>query len=143
MAERQPMPKASKNIAASAAILLLAALYTAPASANQEVAAGLTDETEALAGRDSISPTGFLAPRAAAAIRDAFRVAQSVSESSPDVASAQTIATPPMAEAKPSADATDVDDSQTDTPLGMNTRLPGVSEKDLLLYKKQMYRKDI
>ncbi len=143
MAERQPILKARKSIAASAAILLLAAWYAGPASANQEVAASLTDETEILADRDSESPARFLVPRAEAAIRDAFKDAQSVSESSPDVDSAQTIATPPMVEAKSSADATHVENSQTETPHGINTRLPGVSEKDLLLYKKQMYRKDI
>ncbi len=143
MAGRQSMSKAHKNIAASAAILLLAAWYTTPANANQEVAASLTDETEILAEHYSYSPARFLVPRAEAAIRDAFKVAPSVSESSPDFDSAQTIASPPMAEAKSPADAAGIDDGQTETPHGMKTRLPGVSEKDLLLYKKQMYRKDI
>ena len=143
MAERQSMSKARRNIAASAAILLLAAWYTLPANANQEVAASLTDETEILADSDSYSPARFLIPRAEAAIRDAFKVTQSLSDSGPDVDSAQTIATPPMAEAKSPADTTGVEDGQTEIPHFMNTRLPGVSEEDLLLYKKQMFRKDI
>ena len=149
MALRQPMLKACKRVAASAAILVLAsAWHTAQASANHEVAAGLADESLAeesavLVDHASSSTALLLAPGAEAAIREAFAVAQSASEDSAGEESAQTIAKSPMAKAKPSADATDANESQTEAPLGMNTRLPGVSEKDLLLFKKQMYRKDI
>ncbi|MCH7537190.1 MAG: hypothetical protein IID57_04995 [Proteobacteria bacterium] len=125
MAQRQPMLTAYKRVAASAALLLLAVAWpTAQASTKYEVAADLADET-------------------AAAIREAFEVTQSAAENSPDEESAQTVATSPMAKTKSPADATDVNESQTEAPLGMNTRLPGVSEKDSLLFKKQMYRKDI
>ncbi|MCH8100123.1 MAG: hypothetical protein IIB74_06770 [Proteobacteria bacterium] len=125
MAQRHPMLTAYKRVAASAALLLLAVAWpTAQASTQYEVAADLADET-------------------AAAIREAFEVTQSAAENSPDEESAQTVATSPMAKTKSPADATDINESQTEAPLGMNTRLPGVSEKDLLLFKKQMYRKDI
>lgn len=144
MAQRQPMLTAYKRVAASAALLLLAVAWpTAQASTKYEVAADLADETEVLADRASSSPALFLVPRAEAAIREAFEVTQSAAENSPDEESAQTVATSPMAKTKSAADATDINESQTEAPLGMNTRLPGVSEKDLLLFKKQMYRKDI
>jgi len=144
MAQRQPMLTAYKRVAASAALLLLAVAWpTAQASTKYEVAADLADETEVLADRASSSPALFLVPRAEAAIREAFEVTQSAAENSPDEESAQTVATSPMAKTKSPADATDINESQTEAPLGMNTRLPGVSEKDLLLFKKQMYRKDI
>lgn len=149
MALRQPMLKACKRVAASAAILVLAsAWHTAQASANHEVAAGLADESLAeesavLVDHASSSIAMLLAPRAEAAIREAFEVTQSAAENSPDEESAQTVATSPMAKTKSAADATDINESQTEAPLGMNTRLPGVSEEDLLLYKKQMFRKDI
>ncbi len=144
MAQRQPMLTAYKRVAASAALLLLAVAWpTAQASTKYEVAADLADETEVLADRASSSPALFLVPRAEAAIREAFEVTQSAAENSPDEESAQTVATSPMAKTKSPADATDINESQTEAPLGMNARLPGVSEKDLLLFKKQMYRKDI
>lgn len=144
MAQRQPMLTAYKRVAASAALLLLAVAWpTAQASTKYEVAADLADETEVLADRASSSPALFLVPRAEAAIREAFEVTQSAAENSPDEESAQTVATSPMAKTKSAADATDINESQTEAPLGMNTRLPGISEKDLLLFKKQMYRKDI
>ena len=137
MAERQFMLKAHKTFAASAAVLMLVAWLSVPAIASHEVAPGLADKNAVLVERESESPAPFLtskvlapkvlAPRAEAAIREAFKAAS----------------VPPLAKAKSSADATSVDPSRAETPLGMNTRLPGVSEKDMLLYKKQMYRKDI
>ena len=143
MADGQPMQRAFRNFAASAAVLLLATWYALPAMASNEVAASLTDKTEGLAERESESQTRFLAPRAEAAIRKAFAVAQGVPHASSDSRSPQAAAVPPLAEADSSADATGADDSRDVSPAGMNTRLPGVSEKDLLLYKKQMYRRDI
>jgi hypothetical protein len=73
------------------------------------------------------APKSLLAPRAAAAIRDVFKLSH----------------TPPMAgtDAKPEA-ATD-DDTRTLPESGMNTGLPGVSDEDFSRHKKQMYRRDI
>jgi len=143
MADGQPMQKAYRNFAASAAVLLLATWLAVPAIASHEVAASLTDKTEALAERESKSQTWFLAPRAEAAIREAFAFARDVPDASRDSSSPQAAAVPPLAEADSSADASGADDSRDVTPPGMNTRFPGVSEKDMLLYKKQMYRRDI
>jgi hypothetical protein len=73
------------------------------------------------------SSSSLLAPRAEAAIRDAF--------SAPN--------TEPMAgtEAKPEDDSDDDESAETD--LEMNAKLPGISDDDFLRYKKQMYRRDI
>ena len=71
-------------------------------------------------------PASLLAPRAAAAIREAFKLSH----------------TPPMAgtDAKPESAN---DDESTVPDSGMNTELPGVSDEDFARYKKQMYRRDI
>lgn len=75
-----------------------------------------------------IAPSSsLLAPRAAAAIRNAFI-------SSP---------TPPMAGTDAKAVSEPEDDESTLPDSGMNTELPGVSDEELARYKKQMYRRDI
>lgn len=75
---------------------------------------------------ESAASTSLLAPRAAAAIRDAFKMSH----------------TPPMAgtDAKPEPA---TEDESTGPDSGMNTKLPGVSDEDFSRYKKQMYRRDI
>ena len=139
MAERQSMPQAYKRLAASAAVLMLVAWQVGPAHAasNSHIPSDAVADatllipdsnlTTEIADRGLESPTRLLAPRAEAAIREAFKAA----------------ATTPMAEAKLSPDATEVDDAVPETPHDMNTRLPGVSEEDLSSFRKQMYRKDI
>ena len=75
---------------------------------------------------ETASSSSLLAPRAAAAIREAFKMSH----------------TPPMAgtDEKPEPA---TDDESTVPESGMNTKLPGVSDADFLRYKKQMYRRDI
>ena len=85
------------------------------------------DETIAEINKiETATSASLLAPRAAAAIREAFKLSH----------------TPPMAgtDAKPE---TATDDESTVPDSGMNTELPGVSAEDFLRYKKQMYRRDI
>ena len=139
MAERRSMPQAYKRLAAIAAVLMLATWQAGPANAasnshipSDEVADATlyipdSNLTTEIADRDAETPTRMLAPRAEAAIRAAFKAVE----------------TTPMAEAKSSPDATEVDDAAAETPYEMNTRLPGVSEEDLTSFRKQMYRKDI
>ena len=69
----------------------------------------------------------LLAPRAEAAIRNAFS-----SSSTESIAGTRS----------KSNRASDVDEV-IETDSGMNTRLPGISDDDFLRYKKQMYRRDI
>ena len=92
-------------------------------------AASIPDEkTTAEIDEIEIAPSSsLLAPQANAAIRNAFISSH----------------TPPMAgtDAKPVS--ASEDDESTVPDSGMNTELPGVSDEDLLRYKKQMYRRDI
>lgn len=85
----------------------------------------------------------FLTPRAEAAIRDAFKKSDAVdvTPSSTDVASA-TLPSPLVGtSSKPAA--SEEADRDVDTESAMNTKLPGISDEDLVRYKKQMYRRDI
>ena len=92
-------------------------------------AASIGDEkTTAEIDEIKIAPSSrLLAPRAAAAIRNAFISAH----------------TPPMAGTDSKPVPASEDDESTPPDSGMNTELPGVSDEDLLRYKKKMYRRDI
>jgi len=155
---RSNRPKQQNTFAASAVLVVLAGICTAPALAATsarldcpeeatratlvvpadflttvlvsrsnpaELNADEQDIANIDAGKTS-SSASLLAPRAAAAIRAAFKLSH----------------TPPMAgtDAKPET-ATDAESTVPDS--GMNTELPGVSDEDLTRYKKQMYRRDI
>ena len=73
------------------------------------------------------SSSSLLAPRAEAAIRDAFSATN----------------TEPMAGTKAKPEDDSDDDENADMEMEMNAKLPGVSDDDFLRYKKQMYRRDI
>jgi len=138
------------TFAAGAVIFVMAGICTAPAlAANsarvdcpEEATKATLDVSAHLLATDLVShsvpeaeideveatpSSSLLAPRAAAAIRNAFMLSH----------------TPPMVgtEAKPVSTSEDEDSTVPDS--GMNTELPGVSDEDLLRYKKQMYRRDI
>ena len=137
------------TFAAGAAIFVMAGVCTAPAlAANtarvdcpEETTKATLDVSARLLATNGVShslpdteideieatPSSLLAPRAAEAIRNAFMSSH----------------TPPMigADTKP-ASASESDES-TVPDAEMNTELPGVSDEDLLRYKKQMYRRDI
>jgi hypothetical protein len=82
-----------------------------------------------------------LAPRAEAAIRDAFEESDRFSIDSPDVNASRAVLAPPMAGMDSKADTTD--DNGEEPVSGMNTKLPGVSDDLSSRYKKQMFRRDI
>jgi len=138
------------TFAAGAVIFVMAGICTAPTlAANsarvdcpEEATKATLDVSAHLLATDLVShsvpeaeideveatpSSSLLAPRAAAAIRNAFMLSH----------------TPPMVgtEAKPVSTSEDEDSTVPDS--GMNTELPGVSDEDLLRYKKQMYRRDI
>lgn len=159
MFDRRSKPIHQNTFTASAALIVLAGIFTAPALAATSTRIDCPEEAtkatldvpvhilttelvsnniptepsaddKTIAELDEIetaSSNSLLAPQAAAAIRDAFKLSH----------------TPPMAgtAAKPEP-ATD-DDKSTLPDSGMNTELPGVSDEDFLRYKKQMYRRDI
>jgi len=88
----------------------------------------------------------LLAPLAEAAIREVFGEAERTSPD--DVSNAQlikAILTPPMAGVDSKTEsATDTQSNPEPEPaIGMKTRLPGISDDDLSLYKKRMFRRDI
>lgn len=168
MADRQLTPNLGKTLAGKAGLFVVAAIFTVPALAatgsripcSEAVEATLTVSdkvliTEAVSHDlpapeieddtsineiETISSSSLLAPRAEAAIRDAFEEIDSSSqESATDLS--KTALTPPIA-----GTTTEVETARekSEGPArGMNTKLPGISDDALLRYKKQMYRRDI
>lgn len=87
------------------------------------------------------SADNLLAPRAEAAIRDAFSDEDSKEGINANLIKAALAA--PVAGTKMKA-VTKPDEAQMDVAnQSMNAKLPGVSDDDLSRYKKQMYRRDI
>lgn len=166
-------PKQHKTFAAGAAVLVTAAILGAPALAatSNSIPCGeiseATLEVSAIAlisemvsheiptvprnseapvdDIESVSSASLLAPRAEAAIRDAFKE----SERSKETLSAVTAkarfgkSTLPMAgfDSKPQREVNS--ETQTVPVRDMNTKLPGVSDVASSRYKKQMFRRDI
>ncbi|MCH9693862.1 MAG: hypothetical protein K0U72_05075 [Gammaproteobacteria bacterium] len=84
----------------------------------------------------------LLAPRAEAAIRDAFGESDLEDEHpAPDLSS--SVLSRPVAGVDTAVVPENNESPQEDPVSGMNTQLPGVSEDDLSRFKKQMYRRDI
>ena len=140
MAHRQSTPKQQKTFAANVAFFVTAAILGAPAlaatsnsvpcseiseatlevSANALIAKVVSHEVPPNSDSpvddiESVSSASLLAPRAEAAIRDAFKESER---------SKETL-------------------SQTVPVSDMNTKLPGVSDVASSRYKRQMFRRDI
>ncbi len=171
MAKRRISPKQPKSFAADAAIFLSAALFSLPALASSstpipcplsnlatlEVLPGeliatkisndvsyVTPVKDPIARTSGLAnPTSLLAPRAEAAIREAFRdsVTGATRSAAPELAKA--VVTPPMASTASELDESDDVGEKLEAPSAMKTRLPGVSDDDLSRFKKQMFRRDI
>lgn len=114
MAGRHHKPKRGKSSFVRAAFPVVAALLAIPALA----ASNIHEATLDTQNREAITPARLLAPRAKAAIEEAFRTDSLI-------------------------DLTKHDENRSESELKMETRLPGVSADDQSLYKKQMYRRDI
>jgi hypothetical protein len=151
MFDRRSKSTQQNNFAAGMALLVLAGFFTAPTLAatsakidcpdaekatldvsDNALTAGFVSNNiaSASATEDKIEFTpsdSLLAPRAAAAIRDAFDSPRSL----------------PMAGTDSKPAAAESDDEIKTPDAGMDTELPGVSREDFLRYKKQMYRRDI
>jgi len=169
MADRQITPELDKTLANKAAVLMLAVIFAAPtlAATNSRIPCSEADEATLnvavnalitaavshdlpISSADDATPndeievvssTNLLAPRAAAAIRDAFAESDNAELKSSDTAPSRTVLTPPVAGMKPGAETRD--DKGKVPVSGMNTKLPGISDEALSRYKKQMYRRDI
>jgi hypothetical protein len=86
-------------------------------------------EASVLQKTEVSSSSSLLVPRAEAAIRDVFDDSDELT-----ISSASTKSQPePITE----------DDGRQESDIGMNPKLPGISDDDLARYKKQMYRRDI
>ena len=155
MFDRRSKPNQQNTFAAGAALFIMAGICTAPALAatsaridcpaaakatldvpvlvlateivNHSTPTASIADDETITEIEITPSNSLLAPRAAAAIRKAFK--------SPH--------TPPMAGTDSKPEPASDDDESTVPDSGMNTELPGVSDEDFLRYKKQMYRRDI
>ena len=119
MAHRQSTPKQQRTFAANAAILVTAAILGAPA-----FAAAPSPGNVPVSDIESVSSASLLAPRAEAAIRDAFEDSDLSAE-------------------LPPSETTVKSDTQVFPIREMNTKLPGISDVASSRYKKQMFRRDI
>jgi hypothetical protein len=141
MVNLRKTPNQQNTFAASAALLVLAGISAAPALAatasqiNCPIASVATldvpfqgcnvpavVEDEAIEEIEFTSSESLLAPRAEAAIRNAFKAGT---------------------EAKTKTLSADENDKRTEADATMSTKLPGISDADFARYKKQMYRRDI
>ena len=160
MFDRRSKPYQQNTFAAGAALLVMAGFFAAPALAatsaqipcpdatldvpvhvlvtelvNQNIPAASIADNEAIATIEITSSYSLLAPRAEAAIRNAF--------DSSNAELTGVVHTPPMAGTDAKSEPASHDDERAETDPVMNTRLPGISDDDFLRYKKQMYRRDI
>lgn len=171
MAKRRDTPRKTKSIAAEAAIFVTAAIFSLPALATNdspipcpesEQATLTVAKNELVASKVShdisyvtpdkapvavktkiVNPASLLAPRAEAAIREAFEDSDEETASPAPVGTfIRSAVTPPMVEAETSSDPV-IEDTESQSDSGMTTRLPGVSDDDLSRFKKQMFRRDI
>ncbi len=169
MANRQMAPTQKTTPAMNAVLVALVAICSAPALAattsripcSEAVEATLTvlvddliaevvshdlpapsiNDARSIDEIEVVSSTSLLAPRAEAAIRDAFDESDRISIDSSDANLSRFVLTPPMAGKKSAVETTD---KVVEGPAsGMNTKLPGISDDDLSRYRKQMYRRDI
>jgi len=163
MARRHIRPNRQKTVAANTAIFVLTAIFATPALAatasqlpckdaskatlevsdtvliaavtNHDVQASTIVRDVSADQVETISSASLLAPRAEAAIRDAFKASEVVQQS--------TTVSAPMAGTDTKTEAESADDDRRVPDSGLNTKLPGISDDAFLRHKKQMYRRDI
>lgn len=115
----------------------------APRMVSHEISVTDIDATSAAMELNELAPERLLAPQAEQAIRDAFDDNQNERRTLLRQPLFQKISSAPLVETDDElSDEADQEDVEETAP-SMNTRLPGISDADLLLYKKQMYRRDI
>lgn len=102
----------------------------------------VVDHDVTLSALEDVVASHLLAPRAEAAIRDAFEESELEDEHpAPDLST--SVLSRPVAGADATAKPKNLETERSDPVSSMNTRLPGVSDEDLLRFRKQMYRRDI
>ncbi len=165
MFDRRKMPFQQNSFAAAAALVLMSGVLATPSLAatsghipcEKSTAATLLVQVDELAAElvshsassakneemNSAANESLLAPLAEAAIRDAFSKSENMSRAATAPITVNAISTPPMAGTDAKSEIVEDSDDKVESDTVMNTRLPGISDDDLLRYKKQMYRRDI
>ena len=168
MVDRRSTPERQSSFAANAALVVTAAIFTVPALASTAIHIPCTDVPDAtleipaealvakvvnhnipvsniISGEEIgvASSESLLVPRAAAAVRDAFRETDSADSDVADATLTNAVLTPPMAGTKSKQNSDNDSDAGPQSDSVMNTKLPGISDDDFSRYKKQMYRRDI
>ena len=164
MFDRRKSSETQNTFAAAAALLVVSGVLASPAIAatssllpckeatqatlhvhSNELTTTVVSRTaaETSVGKTSLlenvamsSSENLLAPRAEAAIRDAFQESEAL-------VVVNSAITAPMAGTKTQTETVTEEDEPVKSDLSMNTKLPGISDDDMLRYKKQMYRRDI
>jgi hypothetical protein len=171
MTDRHSKPCTARNLVAKAAVFASAMLLGAPAFASSisdkscpkseqatlsvavtqlnantvshDIALIPAVKTEAAHSVETVNETGLLAPRAEAAIREAFDENESPSTAAVDVDLIKTVLRAPMAGTESEADSGVTTDVSHEPQPEMKTQLPGVTDNDLSHFKKAMFRRDI
>lgn len=161
----------SKSRTAGLALVLVAACYAAPLlaaapnailcdetgeatldfpfielitkSVDHDISMTTLDEIAAAAEKKDMSPARLFAPRAEAAIRNAFSDEEKAATQDHVSGFTRTNAFTPIANADRKIDSDNGDNAQRSKSSELTTRLPGVSDVELARFKKQMYRRDI
>jgi len=102
-----------------------------------------TTNSDSSRSAEANSKTSFWAPRAEAAIREAFSDRESPSAKAVDVELIKTVLRAPMAGIDSESDTAVATDGSVEPLPEMKTQLPGVSDSELSHFKKQMFRRDI
>ncbi len=171
MTERRSKPYPATKLAANAAVFASVILLGAPAVASSisdkscpkkeqatlsvpvtqlsaikvshDVTLVPTANTASPSSVDTISKTSLLAPRAEAAIREAFGESKLPAATTADVELIKNVLRAPMAGTESVPDATISTDASDEPQPQMKTQLPGVTDSELSDFKKQMFRRDI
>ena len=171
MTEGRAKPYPAKNLAANAAVFASVILLGAPALAStisdkacpkSEQATLSVADTQLNANNishhvtlvpitnsdssrsvEANSKTSLLAPRAEAAIREAFSDSESPSAKAVDVELIKTVLRAPMVGTNSESDTAVTTDGSVEPLPEIKTQLPGVSDSELSHFKKQMFRRDI
>lgn len=101
------------------------------------------DEIAAAAEKKDFSPARLLAPRAEAAIRNAFSDEEETATRDQVTGFTRIRLSTPIADTDRPVDADKADRPERSRSSALTTRLPGVSDVELSRFKKQMYRRDI
>jgi hypothetical protein len=169
MARHPSTPKSENQRRIEVALLVLATCCTAPALAakpdaalckesrtatleipaaellprivHHEISLKMLDETAAAMESNERAPERYLTPQAEAAIWNAFENSDNIVFERHNSLAAISAVMTPIADNDSTTE--DTEKKPTQEKPDMNARFPGVSDEELVRYKKQMFRRDI